>query len=144
MQAHRTFSRGFIDPNRGVDFIDQGGVLANVQLTAESLPDSGLVLAQKRRSPSGFKHLLWIQVAVKLDEFRHRPRPTRLMAGPQARSVVSVEVLVKQQVILPMGIGLELLHSPIHGTPALLVTKEDALQAGRYLPAHLKKVHQVA
>src|SRR5271157_4492170 len=96
MQAHRTFSRGFIDPNRGVDFIDQGGVLANVQLTAESLPDSGLVLAQERRRPSGFKHLLWIQVAVKLDEFRHRPRPARLMAGPQASPVAAGTEVVRR------------------------------------------------
>jgi len=43
--------RVFIDPNRGVDFIDQG-FLANVQLMAEYPPDSGLVVAQKPRSPT--------------------------------------------------------------------------------------------
>jgi len=71
-------------------------------------PNLGLTLAQERRSPSGFKRLLWIQVAVKLDEFPDRPCPARLMADPQACSVVSVEVLVEQQVIPPVGIGLKL------------------------------------
>src|SRR6516225_1372691 len=105
--------------------------------------DSALVLAYKRSSPASFEHLLWIQVAVKLDEFPDQPRPARLMAGPQARPIVSMEVLVEQQVIPPMRIGLELLDASVHGAPASLVTQKNALQAGRNLPAHLKEVHQV-
>ena len=100
-------------------------------------PNSGLTLTYKGSGPSGFKHLLWIEVAVKLDELPDRPRPTRLMAGPQARPVVSVEVLVEQQVIPPVGIGLELLRTPVHRAPTALVTEEDALQAGRDLPGRL-------
>jgi hypothetical protein len=42
-----------------------------------------------------------------------------------------------------MGIGLELLDTPVHRASATFVTQKDALQAGRDLLAHLKEVHQV-
>ena len=42
-----------------------------------------------------------------------------------------------------MGIGLELLDTPVHRAPATLVTQKDALQASRDLLAHLEEVHQV-
>src|SRR5215467_3259012 len=45
--------------------------------------DSALVLAHKRSSSTRFEHLLWIQVAVKLDELPDQPCPTRLVTGPR-------------------------------------------------------------
>ena len=80
-------------------FIAQGEVLISrlgVPTNGGDSFDSDLALMHKRRSPSGFKHLLWIQVAVELDELPNQPRPTGLMAGPHACPVVSVEVLVEK------------------------------------------------
>ena len=37
-------------------------------LCQASTVGAGLALAHKRRSPSGFEHFLWVQVAVKLDQ----------------------------------------------------------------------------
>ena len=82
--------RGFID--LGEVLISQIGVPTN----GRNSFDSDLALTHKRRSPSGFKHLLWIQVAVELDELPNQARPTGLMAGPYACSVISVEVLVEK------------------------------------------------
>ena len=105
--------------------------------------DSGLP-AHERSGATGFKHLPWIQVAVKFDELPNQPRPTGLMAGPDACPVISVKVLVEKKVILPVGIGLELLRTPVYWAPIALVTQKDALQAGRDFPTHLEEVHQVA
>ena len=80
-------------------FIDLGEVLISqigVPTNGRNSFDSDLALTHKRRSPSGFKHLLWIQVAVELDELPNQARPTGLMAGPHACPVVSVEVLVEK------------------------------------------------
>src|SRR5207244_12159720 len=42
-----------------------------------------------------------------LDAAEHERGPPGLMAGPDAAAVVSVEILVKQHQVLPMGIGGE-------------------------------------
>ena len=66
------------------------------------------------------------------------------MAGSQARAVVTVEVLEEEQVILPMGIGLELLCTSIHWPPARFIPQEDPLQTIGYLPGYLEQIHQLA
>ena len=45
LRAGSTFCVGFIDTNRGVDFVDQESVLTNFQIMGESPPDSELVLS---------------------------------------------------------------------------------------------------
>jgi hypothetical protein len=43
-------------------------------------PDSRLVLTRGRAAGFTFERLLWIQVAIEPDEFRHQPRPASLKA----------------------------------------------------------------
>src|SRR3979411_270777 len=57
---------------------------------------------------TSIQKLLSLHATEKLDQFRDPPGPSGLVAGSQARAVVPVEVLEEQQVILPLGIGLEL------------------------------------
>ena len=63
--------------------------------------------------------LLWsgehsgrVKGAIVLDHARHQPRPARLMAGAKARAVIAVEILVEEDVIPPVRIGLELPIAP--------------------------------
>src|SRR5258707_3296739 len=66
------------------------------------------------------------------------------MAGSQARAVVAVEVLEEQDVILPLGIGLELLRTSVHWPTAGFIPQEDPFQTIGYLPGYLEQVHQLA
>src|SRR5258705_1996016 len=66
------------------------------------------------------------------------------MAGSQARAVVAVEVLKEQQVVLPLGIGLELLRTSVHWPTAGFIPQEDPLQTIGYFPGYLEQVHQLA
>src|SRR5437899_2732025 len=45
--------------------------------------------------------------SVELDQRRDEPRPAGLVTGAQTGTVVTVEVLVKEDVVAPVGIGLE-------------------------------------
>src|SRR5882672_9898383 len=66
------------------------------------------------------------------------------MAGPKSGAVVRVEILVEQNVILPVRIFLELLGSAIDGTVAVLIAEKDARQPTRNLSCHLKQRHEVS
>ena len=61
--------------------------------------------------------------AVELDALGHQPGPAGLVAGAQPCAVVAVEVLVEEDVIPPMRIGLELLRAAVNGSPAVLVAE---------------------
>lgn len=66
------------------------------------------------------------------------------MAGAEPGTIISVEVLVKEDVIAPMGIVLELLSAAIDRSMAILVPQEDAGETIGDLLAHVEKIHQVA
>ena len=87
---------------------------------------------------------LGIQQAEELDELGHDPGPAGLVAGAQPGAVVAVEVLVEQDVVAPVGIGLELLRAAVDGSPAVLVTQEDPGEPVGDLLAHLEEVHHLA
>ena len=53
------------------------------------------------------------QRAFDLVEQRHRAGPARLVARPDPGAVVAVEVLVEQDQVAPVRVGLELLHRPV-------------------------------
>ena len=74
---------------------------------------------------AAFQALLRIERAEELDQLRHQPGPAGLMAGAEPRAVVAVEVFVEQDVVAPVGIGLELLRAAVHRPPAVLVAQED-------------------
>ena len=58
------------------------------------------------------QELSCIDFAEDLDQFRNKTGPAGLVAGSKARTVVSMEVLVEQQVVLPVRIGLEFCVPP--------------------------------
>ena len=65
------------------------------------------------------------------------------MAGAQPGAVVAVEVFVEQDVIAPVGIGLELLRAAVDRTPAMLIAQEDPGEPVGDLLAHLEEVHHL-
>src|SRR5688572_16714768 len=69
------------------------------------------------------------------------PRPAGLMAGAQARSVVAVKMLIKQDAIAPVRIVLEVSSPAIDGPPAPLVLQEDIGEPAADLFGDLIQVH---
>ena len=65
-----------------------------------------------------FQRALGIQDAVELDELGDESGPARLVTGAQPGAVVAVEVLVEEDVVAPMRIGLELLAAAVDRAPA--------------------------
>jgi hypothetical protein len=70
--------------------------------------------------PDG-EELSSIKSAEELDQFRDDTGPAGLVAGPKARAVVSVKILVEQNVIPPVRIGLEFLRAAVNRTPSGLI-----------------------
>ena len=77
--------------------------------------------------------LLWrlqligcLDAAEVVEEAGDDARPTGLMAGPEAGSIVSVEVFVEQDQVTPMRILLELRGAPVHGAAPVVVPEKDA------------------
>ena len=80
------------------------------------------------------EQLFRIEQSEEFDRLGHQPGPAGLVAGPEPRAVVAVEVLVEQEVVAPVRIGLELLRAAVDGAPAVLVPQEDPRRAGRRSP----------
>src|SRR5712691_3387462 len=59
------------------------------------------------------------------------------MTGANARAVIAVKVLVKQEHIAPMRVLLKFLHATVDGTPALGIAQENARQPTREFRGHL-------
>src|SRR5215469_12351620 len=93
------------------------------------------------RNPA-LKKSLRIDEPVELDQTRNQSGPAGLMARAEARTVVAVEVLVEEDVVAPVRVGLKLLRAAVDSTTALGVTQEDALEARGQLAAHLEEIHE--
>ena len=78
------------------------------------------------------------------EEQRDEPGPAGLVARAETGAVVAVEVLVEQQQVAPVRIGLEQLGAPEHGAPPALVAQEGRGQAPADLVGHLEQVQLVA
>src|SRR6516165_6074888 len=89
--------------------------LSTVQRLCFSLSPNLRGLVLQLRAPAGLKELRCVHEAKQLYQAGDHSRPSGLMAGTQARSVVPVEVLVKQDVVAPVRIGLELPRAAVHG-----------------------------
>ena len=74
---------------------------------------------------TGCQERLWIESAEDLDQLGDNPGPAGLVAGARARAGVAVEVLVEENVVSPVGIGLERCGVAEDGTPTVLVAEED-------------------
>ena len=93
---------------------------------------------------TGIQKLLSVKAAEDLDQLSDHAGPSGLVAGSQTRSVIAVEVLEEQDVVLPLGIGLELLRTAIHRPPARFIPQEDSGQTIGDLAGYLEQVHQLA
>jgi hypothetical protein len=66
-----------------------------------------------------------------------------LVAGAKTGAIVTMEVLVEENVITPVRIILKLLRATIYGAPAVLTTHEYARYTPGELTADLEQVHEV-
>jgi len=66
------------------------------------------------------------------------------MTRPQSSTVVCMEILVEQEVVRPIWIGLEFLGSALDGSPSVLVAEEYPGQPLYNLSGDLEQVHLVA
>src|SRR5262245_22663655 len=72
------------------------------------------------------------------------PRPAGLMASPQPGAVVTMEILVKLNQIAPVLVLLELPHSTVHRSAAVLAFEKYAGQTPREFLGDLIQVHLAA
>src|SRR5262245_34500253 len=68
--------------------------------------------------------------------------PSSLVTCAQPCAIVTVKIFVKEDVIVPMRIGLELLGSAIDWTPAIRIFKKDIRKPSADLLSHLVERHQ--
>src|SRR5258705_3950066 len=80
----------------------------------------------------------------ELDQRGDESRPPGLMAGTEPRAVVAVEVLVEEQMVAPVRVGLELLGTAEHRTAAPFVPEKDARQPCGNLPGDFEEIHHDA
>jgi hypothetical protein len=79
-----------------------------------------------------------------LNEFGHQARPARLMAGTQPGAVVTVKVLVKQQVIPPVGVILEYTLAAVNWPLLVAVTQKQVDQAAGQFGGDLTEIQHPA
>lgn len=72
-----------------------------------------------------------VNVAKKFDYLRDDSRPSCLVAGSNSRPVVSMEVFVKQDAVMPVRISLKLAGTAKHGPVSVGVIQEGAKTSRR-------------
>src|SRR5438552_2085117 len=80
--------------------------------------------------------------AVLLHELGDEARPARLVAGPEPGAGVAVEVLVEEDEVPPVRIGLKLVDTTEDRPPPILITDEDAGEPAGQLQADLPERHE--
>src|SRR5262245_44020124 len=86
---------------------------------------------------------LGVQQAIELDDFGHDAGPAGLVAGAEPGAVVAVEILIEQNVIAPVRVGLELLRAAVHRPPPVLVAQEHPAEPLADLFGDLVEIHHV-
>src|SRR5271170_4265991 len=99
---------------------------------------------RKGGGSTGLQNLFPVKASEKLDKLCDHSGPSCLVAGPQTRPVIAMEVFVEQDVVLPLGISLEPLRTSVHRPPAGFIPQEDRFQSMSDIPSYLKEVHQLA
>ena len=113
-------------------------ILTGVHLqfrTAGALNERGLL--------ARFQCPLGIKKAVKLNHLGYQPCPAGLMTGTESRAIVAMKVLVKEDVVAPVGICLEFLRATIDSSPAVFVAQTDTGESVGDLLAYLEEVHHL-
>src|SRR5690606_7871998 len=63
-----------------------------------------------------------------LNQFRHQRRPPRLVTRTQPLAVVAMKILIKWNIVPPMGVGLEVLVLTEHRPPPMfIISRKNAL-----------------
>src|SRR5262249_23489792 len=73
----------------------------------------------------------------RVDVPGRQTRPARLVTGADARAIVAVEILVEQDQITPVRIGLEFFHRSINRPATFRIAQKDIAQAPRDLIGNL-------
>src|ERR1700745_67774 len=89
--------------------------------------------------PAGLEELLCVEAAEQFDQFSHQAGPSGLMTGSETCSIVTVEVLVEQDVVLPLRVCLEFLRTTVHRAPAGFIPQKDSGQTVGDLARDLEK-----
>ena len=72
-----------------------------------------------------------------LNQLRHESSPACLVAGANSGAVIPVKVLIKQEMVPPLGILLEERFAAEDWPPAFAIAKKNADQPLRKLSCHL-------
>src|SRR6476659_35255 len=83
------------------------------------------VRVSERRFTSHLQQFAGLDVAEELDQGCRQPGPSGLVTGADTGAVVAVEVLVEENQIAPVRVGLELFRAAIDRSLALLVSEKD-------------------
>ena len=90
----------------------------------------------------GFQQGFGIDTPEEFQERSNQTGPACLMAGAKPRSVVAVEVLVKQNQVAPMRIFLEFRRSPVDRPLPIGIAQESARQPALRSPSrHFEQRH---
>src|SRR5438270_825568 len=82
-----------------------------------------------------------IDRSKEMDESGDQSCPSGLVARSKSCSVIAMEVFVKQQIVAPVRISLELFRSSIQRQAPVLIAKKNTDEAITYLLAYLKEIH---
>ena len=91
-----------------------------------------------------FEKLLTARGCEEMHGACDHPGPAGLMAGAQAGSVITVEVLVELNVIAPVRVFLELLLAAVHGPMALFVLQKNSAEPARDFFRDFIEIHYAA
>src|SRR5262249_31511457 len=85
-------------------------------------------LLKIKRSAPLFQIILGIEMPEDRDQDCNQSGPPGLMTGADAGTVVAVKILVEQQMVPPMRIGLELLRATKDRPASCTIAQENASQ----------------
>src|SRR6478609_2008426 len=98
----------------------------------------------ERRFTSHLQQFAGLDVAKELDQGRRQPGPSGLVTGADAGAVVAVEVLVEEDQVAPVRVGLELFAATIDRSLAFLVAEKDLRESPGKLARDFVQVHLLA
>jgi hypothetical protein len=82
-------------------------------------------------------------VTEQLDQRRDEPRPAGLVRGAQSGAVVAVEVLVEQDEVAPVRVGLELLRAAVDRAAPVAIDEERGDQTAGQFAGNLGQRHSL-
>ena len=90
-----------------------------------------IIRAARRHASEQLAERRDLRAAAAADHVRHDPRPPGLVRGAEPGAVVAVEVLVEEDVVLPVRVVLERVDPAVAGTSPVLADQEERDQPRR-------------